>query len=850
MNIYTFIEQKFDLNNKNALYKSQKNDIINPKAFLLGIFNELNIQEVYLESNILFLLTKSNKIFAINIENFDIKSDSVSFDEQLKSEFKEDQNYDLYLNCFERVYEINIFNDDKAIEPSSIHINKLNNSLLVVYLKTNPNNHSELIFCEISLNEIRNKFELIKNLVSIFYCNNNLKKNQSENLFSEINKNNNYYKGENCKLSKNPLIAYLNFLEKFGISNHNNYNNNRNKFSIEELTLLSLIKCPIKFDSFNKEIFYVFKNFNSEILSLLINYNINPTSDINLNNLLESNSLNINNTNLIQKENESFLEFYNDKYFQILNLFKLNFSYLFQSENFAAPSFIEIDELNSVFITKNPNYQFKVWDSKSYQKLMEISDRRIQEIRMTNEILITLRSDENDQDNLFFEIYKIKTGIFLSTFKLNFSNTEEQVEIIEFFDTKMLIKVSHQRPKLIDLVSGELNFIDESINFTSESMFVYVSHLRKFICINNNEVLFFNLQGKLEKKIKNSNVEKLETEHICITKSKKFMVIYWQKKFNEDKKIETENKIENNKIQNHLIDYLSVDNIQDLKLFSYCNSKNKLISLSKSRSKIKTINYNSDFTSFDKKNNAILDISCFDLSNKLEKVSINRSDNTCFVNDYYLIKSKSSIQLIENNKNLDKQNPLELSSDSVMRNLDYELHYLLKSNEENILLSNPSCYKINKDITKNHFDNSNFLFSRNASKVANNKENFYANELKSDFFNLDNSKDPIRKEIRKSPILGFNEKENYINSFSFDKKKKLMFKGEIQVISMMEGFIDENYYRMTNDNLNHLENISAFYTGKNKADEYEIDIQLIYLDEFTRNLFLIGKKGEIVKMFI
>jgi len=70
------------------------------------------------------------------------------------------------------------------------------------------------------------------------------------------------------------------------------------------------------------------------------------------------------------------------------------------------------------------------------------------------------------------ETHEITTGIFISSYKLNFTNVNEQVELIGFFQTKMLIMASSdQRPKLIDLVSGNSYKYTESVEISIEADF-------------------------------------------------------------------------------------------------------------------------------------------------------------------------------------------------------------------------------------------------------------------------------------------------------------------------------------------------------------------------------------------
>lgn len=73
---------------------------------------------------------------------------------------------------------------------------------MVAYLKTKANSHNEFLFSDIPLSEIRKKFELIKNLVSIFYRSDKIK-NSSENSIGFNKKNKFLIKNKNENASAN-----------------------------------------------------------------------------------------------------------------------------------------------------------------------------------------------------------------------------------------------------------------------------------------------------------------------------------------------------------------------------------------------------------------------------------------------------------------------------------------------------------------------------------------------------------------------------------------------------------------------------------------------------------------------
>ena len=145
----------------------ERNKILKPKAFYINkYYKDLNIIESCIDFNTLIILYENHKIIAMDIKNTNLNNNNIS---------KNSNNFfnNSEFNHIEKILEINLFSDNTKIQ-KSISINKLRNSLFIVYLQNELNN-LELKCCEIKLSEIRKNLAL-KNKIYENFPLKNLKK--------------------------------------------------------------------------------------------------------------------------------------------------------------------------------------------------------------------------------------------------------------------------------------------------------------------------------------------------------------------------------------------------------------------------------------------------------------------------------------------------------------------------------------------------------------------------------------------------------------------------------------------------------------------------------------------------
>lgn len=297
---------------------------------------------------------------------------------------------------------------------------------------------------------------------------------------------------------------------------------------------------------------------------------------------------------------------------------------VFPTHYFHLSSFLEYDNSNNMFITKDSNSNYKVWkinhNSKFYPVKLKskdnisiqynnynsvsnysinnanktlssnicnsdnfnivklcfnISDSEINDVRITKEILITIKIKNESLD---FGIYDISTGIFIITYVLDYSlyaNNLFNFEIIEFFNYFLLIKDNkNTKARIYNLVDDnqKIHELDE-FEFNKDSLFYSIDEINHILVFNYNKIMFYDLEYKTVKRTYNNCLNEISVDNVKIINNKQLILLYW-----------------NNRQTNHNESYIYSDNILSNKTVVRSNINNVVNSnLKKSLSVVKYI---------------------------------------------------------------------------------------------------------------------------------------------------------------------------------------------------------------------------------------------------------------------
>lgn len=205
----------------------------------------------------------------------------------------------------------------------------------------------------------------------------------------------------------------------------------------------------------------------------------------------------------------------------------LEYNNIFLTENLSSPAFVEFDDNNSKIITRNSLGSYKIWNMKDYKLIFELTDRRIEEIRSADGILLTIKTVETN-DKLLLSLYNIDNGKVLCNYVLDLLPGIE-LEILEIFDKTLLTKQANSQAVLVNLIKLEYHFI-KTENLDDKSLFMYVNKSEIFITLNKNSLIFFNLKGEEIRRITNENIGEFSPNFIHLTPDKKYLVVYWEER--------------------------------------------------------------------------------------------------------------------------------------------------------------------------------------------------------------------------------------------------------------------------------------------------------------------------------
>lgn len=231
---------------------------------------------------------------------------------------------------------------------------------------------------------------------------------------------------------------------------------------------------------------------------------------------------------------------------------------IFKDEHFYNKSFIEYDELNNIIITKDSMMTYKIWKLKSsftrqpvnsqllsqiaisqrsyvsgysihphdYKGLVtlsfQLSDRSIADIRTTKELFIAIKHDSS----IVFELFDISNGKLIISYSI-LADIQFKFELLEIFDTTLLIKQEYHFPALISMIdSKDVKKVDPSI-INSYSIFIYIDGSQHFLSKQDDTIVFIDIRsGNTKRQIKNT-LNEVESKNIQIFSQRKLIVLYW-----------------------------------------------------------------------------------------------------------------------------------------------------------------------------------------------------------------------------------------------------------------------------------------------------------------------------------
>lgn len=167
---------------------------------------------------------------------------------------------------------------------------------------------------------------------------------------------------------------------------------------------------------------------------------------------------------------------------------------LFESETLKWPGFVEFDDVNGKVLTYSAQASiYKVFDLKNYTLLYSISDKNVEEIKISPGIMLLIFTRASSHVPL--KILSIEDGTVLKSFN-HLLHRSKKVEFIEQFNEKLLVKQENENLQILDVRNFQLTEVSKT-DFLTPSAFIFLYENQLFLTFRDRNVAVWNFRGEL-----------------------------------------------------------------------------------------------------------------------------------------------------------------------------------------------------------------------------------------------------------------------------------------------------------------------------------------------------------------
>lgn len=165
---------------------------------------------------------------------------------------------------------------------------------------------------------------------------------------------------------------------------------------------------------------------------------------------------------------------------------------LFEKESLRWPGFVEFDDVNGKVLTYSAQDQvYRVFDLKNYNHLYSISDKGVQEIKISPGIMLLIF--ERKANRVPLQVMSIEDGRRLKSFSHHLAPAKK-LEFIEQFNEKLLVKQEDADLQIVDICTGQTI---EVAKFLTPDAFIFLYENQLFLTFKKNTVHVWNFKGDL-----------------------------------------------------------------------------------------------------------------------------------------------------------------------------------------------------------------------------------------------------------------------------------------------------------------------------------------------------------------
>jgi len=167
---------------------------------------------------------------------------------------------------------------------------------------------------------------------------------------------------------------------------------------------------------------------------------------------------------------------------------------LFESESLRWPGFVEFDDVNSKVLTYSAcDGVYKVFDLKNYDQLYAVSDRGVQEIKISPGIMLLIF--DRQASHVPLKLLSIEDGRVMKSFH-HMLHRNKKVDFIEQFNEKLLVKQENEDLQILDVRDGSLIKVSKT-DFLTPSAFIFLYENQLFLTFRNRTVSVWNFRGQM-----------------------------------------------------------------------------------------------------------------------------------------------------------------------------------------------------------------------------------------------------------------------------------------------------------------------------------------------------------------
>ncbi|KAM1558284.1 hypothetical protein FF1_041661 [Malus domestica] len=162
---------------------------------------------------------------------------------------------------------------------------------------------------------------------------------------------------------------------------------------------------------------------------------------------------------------------------------------LFESESLKWTGFVEFDDVNGKVLTYSAQDSiYKVLDLKNHSMLYSISDKNVQEIKISPGIMLLIFT--NASSHVPLKILSIEDGTVLKSFN-PLLHRNKKVDFIEQFNETLLVKQENENLQILDVRNFEMTEVSRT-QFMTPSAFIFLYENQLFLTFRNRTVAVWN----------------------------------------------------------------------------------------------------------------------------------------------------------------------------------------------------------------------------------------------------------------------------------------------------------------------------------------------------------------------